>query len=127
MPVFPDARRREFLGVISDAAAVWLLAARSQQPAMPVIGFLGTASPDGYVPLVDGFRRGLRRSSGATPRLGLSCRQLRSDRNALGVMKQVVGVISLLHGGKSGQACTPIGVRKILQIEIAVVHVGGAR
>ena len=57
----------------------------------------------------------------------LSCRQLGSDRNALGVMKQVVGVISLLHGGKSGQVCTPIGVRKILQIEIAVVHVSGAR
>jgi putative ABC transport system substrate-binding protein len=51
-------RRREFLGVLGGATA-WPLAARAQQPAPPVIGFLHPGSPEGYAKYWDGFRKGL--------------------------------------------------------------------
>jgi putative tryptophan/tyrosine transport system substrate-binding protein len=52
-------KRRDFITLLATTAA-WPFAARAQQPAIPVVGFLAAASPDGYAPYVTASHQGLK-------------------------------------------------------------------
>jgi putative tryptophan/tyrosine transport system substrate-binding protein len=55
-------RRRDFIKAIAGSTAVWPLAARAQQPAVRVIGFLSSRSPTESSGVVAAFRQGLAES-----------------------------------------------------------------
>jgi putative ABC transport system substrate-binding protein len=62
-PRVPSMRRREFIKLVgASAATAWPLAARAQQPAMPVVGFLNGSSATAYAVYVQAFIRGLAES-----------------------------------------------------------------
>ena len=53
-------RRREFILLLGGAATAWPLGAGTQQPVVPVIGFLNSASPEAFASYVAAFHTGLK-------------------------------------------------------------------
>jgi putative tryptophan/tyrosine transport system substrate-binding protein len=60
-------KQREFIALAGGATVAWLLAARAQHPAMPVIRYLNTGSSNSFAHLVNAFRLGL--NDGVPPSL----------------------------------------------------------
>jgi hypothetical protein len=81
-------RRRQFLGLVGGASISWPLTGHAQQTTLPVVGFLNSASADGYASMAAAFRQGLKETAYVEGN-NHSSRMLRDPMKVLGSQRSV--------------------------------------